>query len=126
MSKIIPEKINLAYIPGNYNRNIWLIPQFFHHSIDDFLLGVMLYKASYRDGDEETQKDGIIYLPAKKFSKIQRDTAAWEGCTPRTIDNHLQQLLSSSEVLTYDKKEEEYIFRNQYIKEKKRELLSSF
>ena len=118
MSKIVPKKINLTYIPDNYNRNIWLIPQFFHHSIDDFLLGIMLYKASYRDGDEETQKDGIIYLSAKKFPKIQREAAAWEGCTPRTIENHLQRLLSSSDVLNYDKKEEQYIFRNRYSKEK--------
>ena len=127
MSKIVPEKINLTYNPDNYKRNIWLIPQFFHHSIDDFLLGIMLYKASYRNGNEETQKDGIIYLPAKKFPKIQRDAAAWEGCISRTIDNHLQQLLSSSNVLSYDKKEEQYIFRNQYNKEKKENyyLLSS-
>lgn len=76
-----------------------------HYSTDDLLYGLLAYKAEY---DIETR---TLFLQQKDIPTLKRMVSNWLGCTVRTVENHLYDLINKG-YIEYDHINKKYIIKN--------------
>lgn len=66
------------------------------HNIDDLLLGLIKYHATYYESSNDNNKDHYLYITKKKYREIVRkEYSLMRKISERTVDKHLKILVQA-------------------------------